>query len=207
METTMNQTSRAFSDDSKLKDRLIAALRDREVSRALSKLQARHAELARVSRAARLFDAACAAGQDGIDVLDSLNASIAQVDNLISSARAATRAFDAGLAAEREKAGTVPYRVARAILECPGEIEGLERLIKGFEQAREAYIENLRQKGVDARMLAQLEPVPTPDDLATWKRDVEAKRDRYARLRAYDASGPAYDPALLGDELLSELSH
>ncbi|SAL33115.1 hypothetical protein AWB71_01812 [Caballeronia peredens] len=203
----MNQISRAFSDDSKMKTKLIAALHDREVSRALSKLQERHTELARVSRIARLFDAVAAAEHDGIDVIDSLNASIEQVGHLVSSARAAARAFDAGLAAEREKAGTVPYRVARAILEMPVEIEGLERLIKGFMQAREAYIENLRQKGVDARMLAQLEPVPTPDDLATWKRDVEAKRDRYARLRAYDASGPAYDPALLGDELLSELSH
>jgi hypothetical protein len=201
----MHPIVRAFAEDSQLKRAFVAALRDRAVSAAVIRLQERQATLARISRVSILSDAVVRSMEGEDCALDVLNIDAKRMDDLIAKALAAQSALSDAVAAERKKSGAVPYRVSREILELPDEIAHLETLILRFDAAREQYLDALRDKGVDPRMLVRLEPVPTHEDLAQWQRDSGTKRERLARLRAYDQSGPFYDPTLLGKDLLVSL--
>ncbi|MDR5809529.1 hypothetical protein [Caballeronia sp. LZ019] len=201
----MHSITRAFSDDSELKTAFIAALRDRAIALSVARLRERHGKLASVAHVALLHDAVVRSMSGEGDVVDVLESDCKHVDTLIADARAAQSALVEAAAVERKKSGRVPYRVSREILELPGKIAALETSIHRFDAARKQYMERLREKGVDARTLAKIEPSPTHDDLVEWRNDAEAKRDRLARLKAYDASGPFYDPDSLGEELLKSL--
>lgn len=130
---------------------------------------------------------------------ERLTAEAAALSKLVCEARAGGAAYDEFVNAARMEFARETSRAARTQLDVGHfEIPELEEKIRGFERARVGHRERLLEAGLDSDQIDSADLLkPDADELAEWKRALEAKRDQVRRARAFLASGPLFDTAML----------
>jgi len=135
-----------------------------------------------------------------VALCERLTAEVAALGKQVSEARAGNTAYDGFVEAARSQFATQTSQAMRAELDLVCiDIPALEEKIRDYGRARAAHRERLLEAGLDNGQIDGADLLkPDADELAGWRHDLEAKRDRVRRAKEFLASGPLFDVALLG---------
>jgi hypothetical protein len=134
-----------------------------------------------------------------VALCERLTAEAAALGRLVSEARAGNAAHDEFIKGAHLKFAQQTCQAVRTELDVGNvEIPDIEQKIRGYERSRALHRERLLEAGLTDGQIDGADLLkPDAEELAGWRRDLEAKREQVRRAKAFIASGPLFDPDLL----------
>ncbi|MBC8748524.1 MULTISPECIES: hypothetical protein [Paraburkholderia] len=171
------------------------------------KLATQRAALVKATGATGILAEHVARGIDGeVALCESLTAEAAALSTALSEAQAGNAAYGQFVKDANHRFSQYVWQASRINLDvgCV-EIPELEAKIRDYERTRAGHRERLLEAGLDNDQIDGAGLLkPDAEELAVWHRDLEAKRDRVARAKAFIASAPLFDLSLLDGDLSSK---
>ncbi|KVS36810.1 hypothetical protein [Burkholderia ubonensis] len=183
-----------------LRKAFFEALRDSSVHRLADQAAQFAAQLsADFGRLAETRQAVLLADASGKSVTDCLRARIDDLRSQRAGMKRNVADLDHFAAEQRERFSAELGQCAAVLLDGPKRIEALHSKVRGYDQARDAMTERLREAGLDDGEIQRVGVKPTPDDLAAWKAEIEDIEHDIHLAQQFIASAPLFDVALLAE--------
>ncbi|TDY23582.1 hypothetical protein B0G81_3964 [Paraburkholderia sp. BL6665CI2N2] len=134
-----------------------------------------------------------------VALCERLTAEAAALGRLVSEARAGNAALDEFIKTARLKFAQQTCQAVRTELDVGNvEIPDIEGRIRGYERARALHRERLLEAGLADGQIDGADLLkPNSEELARWRRDLEARHEQVRRAKAFIASDPLFDLDLL----------
>lgn len=139
-------------------------------------------------------------GFDEGAVVEFLRARNKEMVKAVAEVITEKRSLEMQLLARQAEVSSVLNPAVRDLGSLPKEVERLRALVKGYAAARDETLRSYKVAGLSDANIQAIGLVPTPDDLAGWKGQIEQHGARLHRIRAFLASAPIYDVSILEDE-------
>ncbi|WP_059738094.1 hypothetical protein [Burkholderia ubonensis] len=102
-------------------------------------------------------------------------------------------------AEQRERFSAEIGQCTTVLLDGPKRIEALHSKVRGYDRARDAMTERLREAGLDDGVIRRAGIKPDAGDVSEWGREIEAVERDIRLAQKFVASAPLYDVALLAE--------
>lgn len=197
----MIETKNLLNDEAtpaNVKAAILAAWRDPSaVTRAQLVLNAMRALIDKAGMTSVLQSAVLESLEGSASVVDLLRERELAVIAEINSAIGQRRAYEDKCAVRHGEIQPLLNRCVGESLSLGEQAKLLESRIGGFNRARDSAKERYEAAGLSAADIEALGIRPTDADLAAWKQELEANRERQATVNQFLKSGPEYPEHIL----------